>query len=370
MSDSKVAPQNQKRAAKPGSIKPKRTGPQVATLTVAALVPAHNAAATLPACLAALASMSRPPDEIIVFDDGSTDSSGTIGREAGATVVRNSGPPLGPAHGRNVLAQRARSDLLLFVDADVVVAPDALGRLIDAAQMHGADAAFGSYDDDPASRRAAALYANLRHHYQHQHSARHATTFWSGLGLIRRDVFLRLGGFDERRFVRPSIEDVELGTRLIAAGGKIRLVPGAQGKHHKDWTLLQVWHSDIFRRAYPWSCLLTERRTAGRDLNLSSVERVKAVLAVSSVFLLPAGLAHLPLLAPFAVMILTYLWLNRKFLALLARRTSVGAMLTGVLMHWCYHVYSAGTYGAVMIASQLGLRRTSGESGGGSIGGC
>ena len=65
-----------------------------------------------------------------------------------------------------------------------------------------------------------------------------------------------MGGFDERRFVHPSIEDVELGARLVAAGGKIRLVPEAQGKHCKDWTLLQVWRTDILRRAYPWSCLL------------------------------------------------------------------------------------------------------------------
>jgi GT2 family glycosyltransferase len=357
VNNSEAAPR--RLAAKPG-----RTGPGGEAFTVAALVPAYNAEATLPACLAALAAMSRPPDEIILFDDGSTDSSGAIGREAGATVLRNSDPPRGPAHGRNVLARWARSDLLLFVDADVVVAPDALDRLIEAAQTHGADAAFGSYDDDPASRRAAARYANLRHHYQHQHSARNATTFWSGLGLIRREAFLRLGGFDERRFAHPSIEDVELGARLVAAGGKIRLAPEAQAKHCKDWTLLQVWHTDIFRRAYPWSCLLMEGRMAGRNLNLSAAERVKAVLAVGLVLLLPAGLAYPPLLAAFGAATLTYLWLNRGFFALLARRTSPGAMLQGLLMHWCYHAYSAGTYAAVMIASRLGLRSTGGDSGG------
>ncbi|MGE3284352.1 MAG: glycosyltransferase family 2 protein [Alphaproteobacteria bacterium] len=321
------------------------------------MIPAYNAAATLPACLAALAAMSRPPDEIMLFDDGSTDSSGTIGRAAGAMVLRNPGPPVGPAHGRNVLARKARSDLLLFVDADVVVAPDALERLIEAVRTHGADAAFGSYDDDPSSRHAAARYANLRHHYQHQNSAHDATTFWTGLGLIRREIFLRLGGFDERRFVHPSIEDVELGARLAAAGGTIRLAPEAQGKHYKDWTLLQVWRTDILHRAYPWSCLLIEGRTAGRDLNVSMAERAKAVLAVSLVLLLPSGLAYAPLLAVFGTATLTYLWLNRRFFALLARRMSPEATLAGVLMHWFYHVYSAGTYGAALITSRLGLHR-------------
>src|SRR3954454_20884186 len=350
------------------AVKPSRIGPRAKALTVAALIPAHNAAATLPACLAALMIMSRPPDEIILFDDGSTDSSGAIGRAAGATVLRNSGLPLGPAHGRNVLARQARSDLLLFVDADIVVAPDALEHLIEAVRTHGADAAFGSYDDDPSSRRAAARYANLRHHYQHQNSTRDATTFWAGLGLIRREIFLRLDGFDERRFVYPSIEDVELGARLVAAGGKIRLAPEAQGKHCKDWTLLQVWRTDILRRAYPWSCLLIDGHTAAQDLNLSTAERVKAALSASLFLLLLVGLAYPPLLATFGAATLIYLWLNRGFFALLARRMSPGAMLAVVMMHWFYHIYSAGTYGAVVIASRLGLHRTERNAGRGGAG--
>src|SRR5689334_6025810 len=313
-------------------------------------------------------AMSRPPDEIILFDDGSIDSSGAIGLAAGATVLRNSGPPLGPAHGRNVLARQARSDLLLFVDADIVVAPDALEHLIEAVRIHRADAAFGSYDDDPFSRLVAARYANLRHRSQHQSSAGGATSFWAGLGLLWREMFLRLGGFDERRFAHPSIEDVELGARLVAAGGKIRLAPEAQGKHCKNWTLLQVWRTDILRRAYPWSCLLIEGRTAGRDLNLSTAERVKAALAASLILLLLASLAYPPLLAIFCTATLTYLWLNRGFFALLAQRMSPGAMLGGVLMHWFYHVYSAGTYGAVMIASRLGLHYTKRDAGRGDTG--
>src|SRR5437868_5535618 len=89
----------------------------------------------------------------------------------------------------------------------------------------GASAAFGSYDDRPISRRTASLYVNLRHHFVHQHSARDASTFWSGLGLIDRRIFLDIGGYDEVLFTRPSIEDIELGTRLVAAGHIVCLVP-------------------------------------------------------------------------------------------------------------------------------------------------
>ena len=92
VSNSNSAPQ--KVAANPEGI-----GSRAQALTVAALVPAYNAEATLQACLTALAAMSRPPNEIILFDDGSTDMSTAIGHKAGAIVLRNPGPPLGPAHG-------------------------------------------------------------------------------------------------------------------------------------------------------------------------------------------------------------------------------------------------------------------------------
>ena len=45
------------------------------------------------------------------------------------------------------------------------------------------------------------------------------TTFWTGLGAVRRDAFLAVGGFDGARYPHPSIEDIELGRRLFAAGG-------------------------------------------------------------------------------------------------------------------------------------------------------
>jgi GT2 family glycosyltransferase len=62
------------------------------------------------------------------------------------------------------------------------------------------------------------------HHFLHQHSNREATTIWAGCGAIRREVFLKLGGFNET-CARPSIEDIELGLQLRHAGYYIRFCP-------------------------------------------------------------------------------------------------------------------------------------------------
>jgi GT2 family glycosyltransferase len=323
--------------------------------SVSVIVPAHNAEATLADCLQALKTMTVEPAEVLVYVDGATDGTERIARDSGAKVLKNTARPGGPALARNAAAAVATSDLLWFVDADVVVAPDCLRQLIDEMQTHRAAGAFGSYDDKPASLRATSLYANLRHHFIHQRGNRDATTFWSGIGLIRRDIFLQFGGFDAERFPYPSVEDVELGMRIVAAGHSIRLVPSALGKHCKDWSLWRVWHTDVMRRARPWTLMLNERPKAVKDLNLTRPEQLKALLALITPALLVAGLFKPLFLLLAAATGLLYLFSNREFYSFLFRRLSMPRFAVAVAMHWCYHCYSPLTY--VWTMSGLRLAR-------------
>lgn len=321
--------------------------------TVSAIVPAYNAEATLEEALAALRTTLRPGDELILFDDGSIDATGAIAARAGARVLHNHQAPLGPAHGRNKGGAVATGDLLFFVDADVVIAPDALDLLVRAMMDGNAAAAFGSYDDRPPSRRLSSLYMNLRHHFVHQGGSRDASTFWAGIGLIRREVFEAVDGFDARLFSTSSIEDVELGMRLVGAGHRVLLVPEAQGTHLKAWTLGQVWRTDIFRRAVPWSRLIADGQVVGADLNVAPRERRNAALAMA---LVPA--AALPFLwpplalAPAAVAA-GYVIGNRDFFGFLARRLPRRALPGAAVMHWCYHIYASATFVFVTASRQV-----------------
>ena len=54
---------------------------------ISVIIPAYNAAQTLPACLMALQKQTQPPDEIIVVDDGSTDETIRVAQEHGAQVL-------------------------------------------------------------------------------------------------------------------------------------------------------------------------------------------------------------------------------------------------------------------------------------------
>src|SRR5262245_62255623 len=89
---------------------------------VSVIIPVYNGAAFLRLCLEAVVATDYASYECIVVDDGSTDDSRTIAAQfpMPVRVVDISDGPRGPAHARNRGDQRARGELLIFVDVEVV----------------------------------------------------------------------------------------------------------------------------------------------------------------------------------------------------------------------------------------------------------
>ncbi|MCA1815818.1 MAG: glycosyltransferase [Acidobacteria bacterium] len=231
------------------------------------VVPVHNGGAQLGRCLDALLASDFRDYEIVVVDDGSTDGGASAARARGVEVLALAARQ-GPTAARNRGAARARADIIFFVDADVVVRADTLARV--AARFRrepDAAAVFGSYDDAPPAQNFVSQFKNLLHHFVHQDSSAEASTFWTGCGAVRREAFEAVGGFDERRYKRPSIEDIELGHRLRRAGFRIVLDKGLQVTHLKRWTLPSMLRADIFDRALPWSELILRDGWMINDLN-------------------------------------------------------------------------------------------------------
>jgi GT2 family glycosyltransferase len=239
---------------------------------VSVVIAAHQAGETIKECLKALKSSSVHPFEIIVVDDGSSDGTAAIARKAGCIVIPTR-KRSGPAHARNLGSARARGNILMFVDADVCAHPDALGRLLAHFENPRVGAVFGAYDDAPSDPGFFSRYRNLLHCHTHRIGREDATTFWAGCGAIRRELFQSFRGFDER-YEHASIEDVELGMRLRAAGVRIRLDPNARAKHLKRWTFLRMWRADVFYRGIPWTKLILERHWMPNDLNVRWSQRI------------------------------------------------------------------------------------------------
>ncbi len=322
-------------------------------IAVSIIVPVYNSPRELHECLLALKASSPPQAEIIVVDDASTDETPSVAARMGVRVLRlprNSGP----AAARNAGARHARGDILFFVDADVVVAPGAVSRVVKVLEEHPEVAAvFGSYDASPRARGVVSQYRNLLHHFVHQNGHPWASTFWAGCGAIRRSVFEAVGGFDEKRFPRSSIEDIELGYRLRQAGHRILLDKALQGTHLKRWTLWSVIRTDITARALPWSRLILESRNAPDDLNLQWGQRLSGALVLLACLLLLLGLFRVELLALSAAALLLVIVLNRRLYLFFFRRRGLLFAAACLPLHFLYYLYSGFSYLYVWIGAQL-----------------
>ena len=127
--------------------------PRVGGPSLTVVMPVLNGSNLLPRSLGALeaSDLDRGAWDVVVVDDGSTDDSAALARSRGHRVVRVPGGPLGPGAARNLGAAEATGDILVFIDADVCVHPDALGRIRASFADHpDVGAVFGAYDDQPA----------------------------------------------------------------------------------------------------------------------------------------------------------------------------------------------------------------------------
>jgi len=300
------------------------------------IVPAYNAAVTLPACLAAIVAHPGESREIIVVNDGSTDGTARIAKEAGALVVEQQRQ--GPAAARNAGALLAKGDVLVFIDADVLVHPGAIDRMIEALEADPELAAiFGSYDSTPRVRGMISRYRNLLHAYTHQKGAEDASTFWAGLGAVRRQCFEEIGGFDSRKFETASIEDIEFGVRLKDGGRKIRLDRNVLGTHCKEWTLSSMVLTDLWCRAVPWTRLLRHSSKFPDDLNLRWSQR----LSVAAAWFLPVSLAMAPFdvgWTPLPLVVLAFhMTLNARFYQWAFSHAGTGVLAASIALHILFH---------------------------------
>jgi glycosyltransferase involved in cell wall biosynthesis len=312
---------------------------------VSVIVPVYNGSKFLHSSLDALFASDYPKFEVIVVDDGSTDDSAEISRQKGATVISSERRQSGPAAARNLAAKKAQGKILLFVDADVVVQKDTISKVAAAFENQPEiSALFGSYDDEPGEKNFLSQYKNLQHHFVHQNSNPEASTFWAGLGAVRRDVYTSIGGFDCEKFAIPSIEDIELGVRLRSAGHRILLDRDIQAKHLKKWKVVSLVKTDIFCRAVPWSKLILTSQGMINDMNLKTADRLSSVFVALSLAIVPFIFWKPILVFLLIFFLLAVVFLNRKIFRFFAGKK--GVIFAAFTFPWLffYFFYSGVTF--------------------------
>lgn len=321
--------------------------------SVSLIVPAHRDGPALRLCLLSLLAVDPAPDELIVVVDGGDEATLDAVREHGLDAVPVV-PRGGPAHARNEAARRARGEVLLFIDSDVTVRPGIVEQVAATFAGGGVDAMIGSYDDAPPAPGWLSQYKNLLNHHVHQRAAEEGFTFWGACGAIRRDAFERLGGFDARRYPRPSVEDIELGYRLRAAGGRIVVRKDVQVTHLKRWTPATLLRSDVLDRALPWSELILERGFDD-DLNIDRAGRGKVALAGATAAAGIAGLRWRPAGRAAVAGLVGLLAMDRELAAFLRRKRGTAFTAAALAWHWSSYLYGGAAF--TIALARRGLRR-------------
>jgi glycosyltransferase involved in cell wall biosynthesis len=309
--------------------------------SLSVVVAVHNGAHFLPVSLAAILAATDAETEIIIVNDGSTDNSSKIAKQFGVNVITLE-RRTGAANARNVGARAAVGELILFVDADVVVRVDTIEHLRRIfAENPEYSAVFGSYDTSPSEPGFFSQYRNLMHHFFHQIGCPDAETFWSGLGAVKREAFLHAGGFNANKYKTPSVEDIELGYRLREKGYCLLLVPELQAKHLKKWTFQSIIKTDFWYRAVPWVEIMFYYPNARHDLNVKTSQKISALLA--GIFLLSIGLVFFKWWALFVGLfsLLLLFAINKEFYTFFLRQKGFWFTLFVFPMNLLYFGYSS-----------------------------
>jgi GT2 family glycosyltransferase len=205
---------------------------------VSVYVPAYNVAQYLSRCLEGLLTQTLLPDEILVVDDGSRDSSPQIASSyTGVTLIRHAANE-GLATARNTAFRAARNELVASLDADCVPEPTWLAELIKNMADPTVAGAGGKLTEG-IQRNTADCWRAV-HMPQHWGDVpiRNPRFLFGSNTLFRKSVVLKLGGYDKVR--RTNGEDTDLSLRLRENNFTLVYDPSARATHLRHDTALSL----------------------------------------------------------------------------------------------------------------------------------
>lgn len=178
---------------------------------VSVIVPVFNAAAYLGEALASIAAQDYAPLEILVVDDGSSDHPERVVARVGLRARFLTQANAGPAAARNHGLRESTGSLIAFLDADDRWTDGALAALVrNAVDLPAVEMIHGHLQNFRVVGESSTLLGKPR------------LSFNVGSALFRREVFDRIGPFDEN--LRTS-EDVDLFVRFKEAGFRRLVIP-------------------------------------------------------------------------------------------------------------------------------------------------
>lgn len=227
--------------------------------TYSLLVPCYNAEAYINSFMESISKLNKAFDEVIFYDDASTDDTFKILTAKGCTVIKST-INKGPGYSRNRLAEKASGEWLHFHDIDDSFNPDFLNLINQQLEIKPADVVLGNADWVDRST----LKMIIKWQYDEFELLADPLAYFiaNPLGIIntiyKKDVFIAIGGFNEHI---KCWEDADLHVRLAASGAKfavINQVIAYSLRHNNGISNNQQWC---------WECRLKFLETYIKTLN-------------------------------------------------------------------------------------------------------
>ena len=260
--------------------------------SISIVIPVRNGAATLEACLAAACAAARAGRaEVVVVDDASGDASAEIARRFPCRLVRLEARG-GVSRARNAGARVAAGELLLFIDADCLLPPDAVAAAR-AAYGDRTDLVLGgTYTPVPADRD---FFSRFQSAFIHHFETKRASPDYVAAHAMLVDAarFRSTGGFVEGAFigVAASVEDVELSHRLRRAGCELAMSPALDVTHVFRFSLRRSLANAVKKSRYWTAYSLVNRDVLADSGTASRALKANVALALAQALLLATAAA-------------------------------------------------------------------------------
>lgn len=307
------------------------------------VIPAYNAQQFLGSCLESIQALETPPSEVILVDDASTDATAAIAENHAVQLIRLE-ENVGAGRARNAGTSHTTGDVIVFVDADIAVRPNAIDVIADCFRRHPeAGAVTGCLDGNAPVDGYFSRYKNRYMAFVFSQLPKQVDFLYTSAAAVRRSALA--AGFSESVSVA---EDTELGMRLAAAGVQIVFCDALRVLHLKQYSLRSFYRNN-FRVPYGWAAIFLARfdpkaLVRKRRFAHASLTQILGLgLASSSLLAAAAWLfGWLPFWLPLAFF-LAAIGTNLRFLMYLFRHEGLGFALTAILVSYVDQVVmSAG----------------------------
>jgi glycosyltransferase involved in cell wall biosynthesis len=285
------------------------------SLRISVVIPSAAAPDVFEDVLVSVFNQDIMPYEVICVDDAMDQKAMSITsrftEKYPLLVIKNSGTGVSAA--RNTGAVEASGDVILFIDTDVVLKPDALALITKTLDTRpefdgvvGVQTADLRYDD---------FFSRWKNHWMrftYQRLSGDVHLFYTSCAALRRETFLTSGGFDEN-YQKPSVEDTAFGAVLGRMGTRILPVPEFEVEHVKSYSMKSALKTDFYRSAALVRYTLRNLRSgygtgAGKTSVPNSFIAGAVLMATAWISIVPAIFVN-PLCVLFPVAVIVLLWL-------------------------------------------------------------